>query len=267
MFDPVVRQPWALGCGGHTVGAMSRLVLLLLVGAALSAVDVGAAAAAQRWRVPLPQAAVVGGFRFDRAAPYVGGQRRGVDLRGVPGARVVAACAGTVTYAGRVPRWGRGVSLRCGGLIATELGLASSSVVRGARVWPGAVLGRLGSRGVLRLGARRVGSVQGYVDPLALLSRGDRFAPPSVAPRAAPALRPPSGVAPPAVPVAIRHPPRAAVPAAAARPAVAATPRAGAFPWPAWAGLALLATGAGGSGVGRRGRRPRRRTGMALAQR
>jgi hypothetical protein len=253
---------------------MSRLVLVLLLGASLFVLDVGAAAAA-RWRMPLPTAAVVGAFSFDRATPYAAGRRRGVDLRGTPGVRVVAACAGVVTYAGRVPGWGRGVSLRCGGLVATELGLASATVARGTRVWPGAVVGGLASRGLLRLGARRAGDRQGYVDPLALLGRADPSAPPPVAPRGGPATRPRSGAMPPVAPVAIRHPVAALRPVGAgdavtgAGPVTTAPPTPGApiVPWVAVAGLGLIAASLGGGGAARRHRRRPRRTGMALAQR
>jgi murein DD-endopeptidase MepM/ murein hydrolase activator NlpD len=262
MFVSILQRPRVSGCCRHTVAGMSRLVLAVVLGAALSVLDVGVAAA-QRWRMPLPRAVVVGAFSFEQAAPYAGGRRRGIDLRGAPGAPVVAACAGVVTYAGRVPGWGRGVSLRCGGLVATELGLASTSVVRGARLWPGATVGRLGSGGLLRLGARRVGVRQGYVDPLGLLSRGERFAPPAVAPRGRPASRLRSRSTPPAN----RHAGTAVAPATSAHPMAAVVPRAPALPWPAWAGLALLATALGGGGAARRRPRGRRRTGMALAQR
>jgi hypothetical protein len=253
MFVPILRRRGVLGAGGHTVAAMSRLVLVVLVVAGLSLSEVGVAAGAGRWRMPLSGASVVRGFTFEPAAPYAGGQRRGLDLRGAAGARVVAACAGTVAYAGRVPEWGRGVSLRCGGLVATELGLASASVVRGARVWPGATVGRLAARGVLRLGARRVGVRQGYLDPLALLGH-DGPGVPTVAPRGAFVDRSRRRAIPP----------RAVV---APVPALAAAPFATALSWPAGAGLALLAAGAGGGGMTRRRRRLRRRTGMALAQR
>ncbi|MET0601672.1 MAG: M23 family metallopeptidase [Baekduia sp.] len=224
---------------------MSRLMLVVVLGAGLFALDVGAAAAAPRWRMPLARATVVGPFSFERAAPYASGWRRGIDLLGVPGARVVAACAGIVTYAGRVPGWGRGVSLRCGSLVATELGLASASVARGARLWPGATLGRLGPRGLLRLGARRAGVRQGYVDPLGLLHRGER-------------------PAPPVAPVAGR---RVVAGDVIPHPSAVASPHEAALSWPAWAGLALLAAAVGGGGTSRRRRRGRRRTGMALAQR
>jgi hypothetical protein len=267
MFVSILRRPGVSGRGRHTVAGMSRLVLVLSLGAALCVLDVGAAAAAPRWRMPLSRAAVVGAFSFERATPYVGGRRRGIDLRGVPGARVVAACAGTVTYAGRVPGWGRGVSLRCGGLIATELGLASASVSRGVRLWRGASVGRLGPRGLLRLGARRAGLRQGYVDPLGLLSRGERFAPPAVAPRGGPAARPRSRATPPAPPVAGRRAVPAVARAASTHPRAVVSPGAAALPWPVTAGLALLAAGVGGGGVARRHRQRRRRTGMALAQR
>jgi hypothetical protein len=241
---------------------MSRLALLLLA-VVVSVLVPDAGVARERWRPPLPDGTLSAAFTFDRAAPYVRGARRGIDLHGTPGARVVAACAGVVTYAGRVPGWGRGVSLRCGGLVATELGLASASVARGARVWPGAVVGRLAPLGVLRLGARRVGARQGYVDPLGLLSRGERSAPPAVAPRGRPAVRPRSRATPAAAPLLNGR----AIPAASAQPTAVVVPYAVALPLPAWAGLALLAAGVGGGGVARRHRRRRRRTGMALAQR
>jgi hypothetical protein len=246
---------------------MSRLALLLLLAVAVAALVPEAGVARGRWRPPLPHGTLSGAFTFVGAVPYVRGARRGIDLRGTPGARVVAACAGTVTYAGRVPGWGRAVSLRCGGLIATELGLASASVARGARVWPGAEVGRLGQRAVLRLGARRAGARQGYVDPLGLLSRGEPSAPPPVAPRGGPAARPASRSSPPATPVASLHAVRVAAAVASAHPPAVAAPRAPALSTLAWAGLALLAAGIGGGGVARRRRRRHRRTGMALAQR
>jgi hypothetical protein len=246
---------------------MSRLVLVMLVGAGLLVLDVGAAAAAQRWRMPLSGATVVQTFSFERATPYAGGRRRGIDLRGAPGAPVVAACAGVVTYAGRVPGWGRGVSLRCGGLVATELGLASASVARGARVWPGAVVGRLARRAVLRLGARRAGARQGYVDPLGLLSHDERSAPPGVAPRGGPTVGPRSPVTPGAVPEASPRPVTDVAPVRTPHPTTSVAPHGPAIEWPAWAGLALLAVGAGGGAAVRVPRRRCRRTGMALAQR
>jgi hypothetical protein len=224
------------------------MALVLLVVSMLSVLEgAGVAAARERWRRPLPGGAVAGSFSFDRAVPYERGRRRGIDLRGGPGARVLAVCAGVVTHAGSVPGWGRGVTLRCaGGLVATELGLASLALARGARVMPGAEVGRLAARGVLRLGARIAARRQGYVDPAELLRDGDG-APgwPAVAPT--PGGRGTRG----------RRPPVAAAPAAVAlAPADAPAPAAGPPPWPLLAGLALLTTAAAGGGAARR-HRPR----------
>jgi hypothetical protein len=209
-----------------------------------------------RWRQPLPGVAVARTFSFDPAAPYARGRRRGIDLRARPGTAVLAACAGTVTHAGRVPRWGPGVTLRCGGLVATELGLGGApSVRRGAAVRAGAVLGRLGPRGVLRLGARRAGARHGYLDPLALLGgEAPSPAPPAVAPP------PPRG---PRAPVPLRPRPPRRPPA----PTRAADPAPTRLPWPIWVGLGLLAAGAGGGSVARRRRRRRPVTGPAVAHR
>jgi hypothetical protein len=267
MFVAILRRPRVLACDGHTVAHMSRIALVSLLAIVLAVVNAAPVAALQPWRPPLLDGALSAAFTFDRAAPYVRGARRGIDLRGVPGARVGAACAGVVTYAGRVPRWGRGVSLRCGGFVATELGLGSVSVGPGTRLWPGATVGRLAPRGLLRLGARRVGLRQGYVDPLGLLGRDDRSAPPMVAPRGAPAIRPRLRATPPVAPGVSRRVVTAVGPAATPHPAAVVAPRGAALSWPAWAGLALLVVGVGGGGAVRWPRRRRRRTGMALAQR
>jgi murein DD-endopeptidase MepM/ murein hydrolase activator NlpD len=206
-----------------------------------------------RWRRPLIAGALAGSFSFDPAAPYAGGRRRGIDLRGRPGAPVLAACGGVVTHAGAVPRMGIGVTIRCGALVATELGLARAAVRRGAAVRAGALVGRLGARGMLRLGARRAARRHGYVDPLVLLDGR------AVVPTRAPPAAPPPARRPP--PAGVRRTSRPGRDPAAA----------GASPvsWPAWAGLALVAAGAGGTTLGRR-RRRRRSTaasGGALAPR
>src|SRR5689334_22971110 len=150
----------------------------LLVVAVLAVVFAGAgpAGAGERWRRPVPGGAVAGAFDFERAAPYQRGRRRGIDLSGRPGAPVLAACTGVVTYRGRVPgRSGRGVSIRCGRLVATELGLSATTVRRGGAVTAGARIGTLGPAGRLRLGARVATDRHGYLDPLALM--GDEHAP------------------------------------------------------------------------------------------
>lgn len=223
-----------------------RLLLLALVGSLVAAAP--AVAAPARWRWPLPSAAVVAPFHFDRAAPYAPAQRRGLDVRGRPGAAVLAPCSGRVTHAGAVPGgspWGSGITVRCGALVATALGLAPT-VGRGAHVIAGMPVGRLGPAGILRLGARRAGARQGYVDPAPLLA----------------------AVPEPAAPPAGRRP-RGAPPLAAARrparpPATSAAPPVGV---PVWIGLGLLTAGAAGGARVAIGRRRRMRSGLAAAQR
>ncbi|WP_187369335.1 M23 family metallopeptidase [Baekduia soli] len=152
-------------------------VLLTALAVVLAGAAPAAAAAGSGWQRPLPGAVLAGPFTYGRDAPFERGRRRGVDLRARPGAAVRAVCDGRVRHAGRVPRWGRGVSLRCGALVATELGLAAIAVRPGARVRAGATVGRLGARGVLRLGARRAGDRLGYLDPLELVDGPARRAP------------------------------------------------------------------------------------------
>jgi hypothetical protein len=223
--------------------------------ATLALVLPGGAAASQdraRWRRPLP-GAVVGSFSFDSAAPYERGRRRGIDLLGSPGAPVVAACSGVVTHAGAVPRWGAGVTVLCGRLVATHLGLTRVAVRRGAAVRRGMLLGSLARRAILRLGARRAGVVHGYVDPEPLLGSERPWG-------AAPVGRPP-----------MRRRPRPRTTRAARR--VGLRPGPGAVrnaPSLAWAGLALVAAGAGGASgaVPRiRRRRAQRRAEASVAHR
>jgi Peptidase family M23 len=219
--------------------ATSFIALLLVVLLASS----GEAAAAQGWRRPLGGGVMAKAFAYDRGAPFVRGARRGIDLSASPGARVGAVCGGVVTWAGRVPGWGKGVTLRCPrGLVATELGLASVAAARGARVLPGTTLGRLWSQGVLRVAARRAHDRFGYVDPAPLFVAD--AVPPAVAPSPL-ARRPrvPRRVALRPAPVLVPHPAAARAPA---RP-----------PLPILAGAALLALAASGGVV--RGRRARRR--------
>src|SRR4051794_23790646 len=196
------------------------------------------------WHAPVP-GPVVRAFRFAPGRPYVGGQRRGVDLAAPRGRQVGAACAGVVTFAGRLPTatGTRDVTVRCrhGGLVATHLGLIGVAVRRGTTVRAGSRLGAAAGP-VLRLGARRAGERHGYVDPAALLggARAPGRAPPAVAPAPAPRRGPPRG-APPARAV---HRPgsRVRVPPAAA----AADLRA---PLLAWLGLAALALGVPAGGA------------------
>src|SRR5258706_6059863 len=170
-----------------------------------------AAAATPRWHWPL-RGELTGRFRVTPASPYAAGQRRGVDIAATPGTPVGSACSGTVTYAGRVPRAGLGVTVRCGRLAATHLGLGTVAVRAGSRVAPGTRLGAVGEEGRLRLGARVADRPSGYVDPLGLLAP-DPVPPPHLGwrPRARPAVPPPlavpsPGPAPPAAPPPVPWP-------------------------------------------------------------
>src|SRR5438105_8497168 len=138
---------------------MSRLRLLpaLCVLAAL----VGASPASAGWTRPVPGGAT-GRFAYSRARRFAAGERRGVDLRAVRGAPVRAPCSGRVSFAGRVPGFGLGVSVRCGGLVATVLRLGAVSVRRGTATLAGEHVGTAGAAGVVRLGARRAGDRFGY---------------------------------------------------------------------------------------------------------
>jgi murein DD-endopeptidase MepM/ murein hydrolase activator NlpD len=205
----------------------------------------GGAAGAAGWRWPL-RGPVVGAFHVRPHAPFARGQRRGIDVSSPPGALVRAACAGRVTFAGPLPRRGLAVSVRCGALVATHLGLGRLAVRAGSRVVAGAPLGALGPSGRLRLGARRAGDRRGYVDPLTLLG-DERPALPHLGPAPrAPRRRPLRPVRPAARPVAFAPaPPRSE--AAARR-----------LPWPAYPALALVASALPiGGFVHRRHRRAR----------
>jgi murein DD-endopeptidase MepM/ murein hydrolase activator NlpD len=199
----------------------------------------------ERWRWPVESRVLAGPFRYAPRHPFAAAQRRGVDLTAAPGGAVRAACSGRVTFAGPVPgRRGLGVTVRCGRLVATHLGLGRLTVRRGARIAAGTRLGAVGPAGRVRLGARRAADRFGYVDPLALLSDErppvDRVAPLGRAPRA------------PRVPAPLR-------PLARPRPrplaARAAARDAASIPSAAWAGLVVLAAGVPLGGLLRRSRR------------
>jgi hypothetical protein len=216
---------------------MSRRALLLgLVLALYGGWAPVARAAAGAWRLPVA-GRVAHRFAFDRARPYAAGARRGAELRARAGAQVVAPCTGVVSFAGRLPGRGGALTVRCGPLAATVLGLGGVAVRAGVAVVRGAPLGRAGPGGRVWLGARRRRERHGYLDPLRLLGGPGR--PPVVVGR--PRFGPP-GSGRPAVRV---PPPRPVAVHAPARPSVV---RAGAV---AWIGAALLAC-ALGAGVTRR---------------
>jgi hypothetical protein len=198
-------------------------------------------AASRSWRWPL-RGDVVGRFHFSRRAPFMRGQRRGVDIAAAPGTAVRAACGGRVVFAGAVPDRGLAVTVRCGSVRATFLGLGRLAVRAGAHLARGAPLGALGPAGRLRLGARRAGDRHGYVDPLLLIGEDPPPFPP-VASRAPRAVPRPERPAPRAVPLA--------------GPTATPAPAAGRarLPWPAYPALALIAAALPIGGLLRRRRR------------
>ena len=190
--------------------------------------------------------------------PYARGRHRGVDLAAPLGSAVRSACAGRVSFLGRLPGGGLTVSVRCGPLIATYQHLGSAAGPRGRAVVGGARLGAVGrsgrpwaSRPHVHLGVR-VAATGDYVDPLALID-GAPLLPPAPAPVPG-SRRPPLGPAP----VPLRAPPRPlptpyrappgqvpaplprAAPAPASSPAPVAAPK---LPWPVWLGLACVLLG------------------------
>jgi murein DD-endopeptidase MepM/ murein hydrolase activator NlpD len=178
-------------------------------------------------------------FSYERAAPFVAGAHRGVDLAAAPGTVVRAACAGRVIHAGAVTGRDQVVSMRCGTRRVSYLPLATVAVRAGATIGAGAPIGSVapGHRG-LHLGVRREGDPFGYEDPMALLPARERpIAPIPIAAGRRPIARPamPRPAARPGVPRPRSQQPR--------------VPRPSPAPLPVWVGLAAALCGAAGSGT------------------
>jgi murein DD-endopeptidase MepM/ murein hydrolase activator NlpD len=225
---------------------------LALAAAFAVSLAVPTAALAQRWLRPVP-GDVARPFSYERAAPFVAGSHRGVDLAAAPAAVVRAACPGRVIHVGAVAGRDQVVSMRCGGRRVSYLPLATVAVRAGATIGAGAPIGSVapGHRG-LHLGVRREGDPFGYEDPMALLPARERpIAPIPVATGRRPIARPatPRPAARPAMP-------RPAMPRPAARPGVPRPlprqPRVrqpSPAPLHVWVGLAAALCGAAGSGT------------------
>ncbi len=106
---------------------------------------------------------------FDPPAHPYGPGHRGVGLEAAPGAPVVAALAGTVTFAGAVADVGWVTVAHGQGLDTTYGPLDPRAVTAGQRVERGQRLGRLADAAThLHWGARLHGV---YLDPLLLFER------------------------------------------------------------------------------------------------
>jgi hypothetical protein len=190
---------------------------------------------------------VLSAYANDNTRPYAGGMHRGIDIAADPGAPVVAARAGTVTYAGPLGSSGVVVAIRTEDdrHVTSYLHLGAVSVERGQRLAAGArvgVAGTSGRRSVaephLHFGVRLAHVEDHYVDPLSLLPPlGGAAEPGSAAPAPAPARVQPE---PALVPVAVRAAPAARPQRALTRPrgtllpgpvpAIASARRSGAAP-------------------------------------
>ncbi len=179
---------------------------------------------------PVEHPLLVGVYGFDSRTPYAAGMRRSIHIRPAAGNTVRAPCPGRVRFAGHLPLSALGVTISCGALRATLVGLQAIDVQPGRVVAAGAILGRVARDSELGLSARIAGSRNGYRDPLALLEPQVRNRPPLTstwAPR--PRRTPPGTPSRPPVP--------AATPARRAAP-VHGSPVA-------WLGLALLGAALG----------------------
>src|SRR4051812_24515286 len=179
-----------------TVAGMRPKTLICALVATLQLLSSDALASAE-WTWPI-RGPVLTPYR-NGGNPYAAGQHRGIDIGAPVGSSVVAAVAGTVTFAGVVGSSGLTVSERTadGRFDLSYLHLSSAAVHRGDVLSPGAAVGAVGVSGRqsvlaphLHFGVREAGSRSAYRDPL------DFLAPPPAerAPRPTPA------------PVPVRHP-------------------------------------------------------------
>jgi hypothetical protein len=205
---------------------------------------VPSAAQASPWRWPL-EGRVITPYA-NGSDPYASGQHRGIDVAAPVGAPVVAASAGTVTFAGPLGSSGLTVAVRTDdGFDTSYLHLSSIAVGAGERVASGAPIGQVGTTGRrsaaephLHFGVREAGSRFDYRDPLDLLPVAPQ-SPPSPAPPAVPVGEPVRPRVNP-VPALSRHTTFGSLPATAPLAATALAPLR--RPAPALAPLATLPT-------------------------
>ena len=145
---------------------------LLTTAIAAAALAGASAPAAAEWSWPLGRDAVVSErFSFRVSDRFRAGSLRGLRLRSRRGGEVFAACSGVVSFAGMLPDGRRAVTLRCGRLVATEIGISSLRAAAGRSLVAGESLGSIRPGATLQLGARVAERRDGYLDPLGLLSR------------------------------------------------------------------------------------------------
>ena len=79
---------------------------------------------------------------------YAAGQHRGIDVAGAAGSPVRAPTSGTVSFAGTLPTYGKGVTILTGdGYAVTLVHLGSIGVAKGDTVTEGTSVGTMGSSG------------------------------------------------------------------------------------------------------------------------
>src|SRR5438874_10034922 len=152
---------------------MRPLALTLTVALASLLLFAPPASAGSDWRWPV-RGPVITPYR-NGADPYAGGQHRGIDIGAPAGTPVIAATAGTVTYAGLAGSSGLTVAVRTddGRFDTSYLHLSSIGVARGDRVAGGDGIGAVGTTGRrsteephLHFGVRDAGTRFAYRDPL-----------------------------------------------------------------------------------------------------
>jgi murein DD-endopeptidase MepM/ murein hydrolase activator NlpD len=166
----------------HAFRSLRRWASAVVVGCLLvvwpaPALATGTAAAAAEPRLPAPASWPLAGTPrvtrgFDPPASVYGPGHRGVDLAARPGDPVLAAAAGTVTFAGSVA--GRGVVTVDHGQVSTTYEPVRALVRAGQRVSLGQPIGAVGHGGHCDGHCLHWGLRQGaaYLDPLLLLSGG-----------------------------------------------------------------------------------------------
>lgn len=173
-----------------------------------------AASQGDTWVWPV-EGDVITAYKNDNNNPYSGGMHRGIDIAAPVGARVVAAKAGTVRFAGQLGSSGIVVSVSDSNrpYVESYLHLSGTSVSRGEEVIAGQAIGRVGETGSrsserthLHFGIRDAGNENFYYDPLEFLpampARGASSPPPAKVNQPLPVLQP--------VPVAARSAARGA---------------------------------------------------------